>query len=106
MNGGDVLVPPQTGGPPGSRSRALGLLRKAPAETVTRVLQIVHDVVRTHAEVFREDQAFLHRMELLEATDATVTERLQFLRSILTEADLGEDAQLKIVEAICAVVVK
>jgi len=87
-------------------SELLGLLKSLPPDGILQALDIVHTVVKTQAEVVRDNAEFMNRLELLRTGNADTRERLEFLRELLLEGNLPETAQLRLVDAICQLALK
>lgn len=84
----------------------LKIAQALPTEGVLNLISIAGDVVRTNVEIKKENEGFLNELELLREKNASVDDRLAWLKDLLLSDALPEPAKLKLVDAICEIVVK
>ncbi len=82
------------------------LAEALPKEGVLNVISIAGDLVRTNAEIHKSNEALWNELELLRERNAGVKERLDWLKDLLLSDALPEPAKMKLVDAICELVVK
>ena len=107
---GKILPSPAGGGAISGINQAIDsffkLAEVLPQEGVLKVISIAGEIVQTNAEIRKKNQALWNELELLREKNAGVRERLDWLKELLFSDALPEPAKMKLVDAICELVVK
>lgn len=85
---------------------AVRLLRALPPEAIVQVVAIVHDIVRTNGVLAARRQEFEHGFAVLREENADRQHTIAALSNLLAGGVLSEEAQLRLVDAVCAVAMK
>ena len=99
-------VPAPDSDPRWGATQLLGMVKELPPDAVLKVFDIIADVFHTQGQINRDNRIFASEMERLRETNASVERRLEFLKSMVISDQLSEEAKLRLVDAICQVVVK
>lgn len=94
-----VPSPGPTAAPSGKA--ALDVLRALPPEAVVKVVDIIGDVVRSRARLAEKHDDFLRDMAKMRETNDSRTRVMSTLSALLLDAELNDDAKLRLVNAIC-----
>jgi len=78
-------------------------LEKVPVEAVTKVIDLVADVVRANKMMEGKEQEFEHKLTLLREGNLDRKERMSVLSNLLMQIQLSEEAQMRLVDSICKI---
>ena len=82
-------------------SAALDLVQRLPPEAIIEIVQIVGDIVRARAVLSTKHAEFLHEMQRFREANENRERLMTTLSALLLDADLSDEAKLKLVDTIC-----
>jgi hypothetical protein len=88
---------------PSTADRFSAVFQTIPPEAITRIVDVVADVIRASKIMEAQQQRFEHDLAMLREGNMDRKERLQLLAVLLREAGLSEALQDKLVESICKI---
>ena len=79
------------------------VLEKIPTEAILKVVDLVADVARANKTIEGKSQEFEHTLTMLREGNLDRRERMSMLSNLLTQMDLNEEAQMRLVDSICRI---
>lgn len=85
----------------GKAGVALDVIRALPPEAIVNVVNIVGDVLRARATVTQKNADLMAELELLRANSADRERVMTLVSSVLMDAEINDEAKMKLVDTIC-----
>lgn len=85
----------------GQTNAALDVLRSLPPEAIIKVVDIIGDIVRARAAMSRKHADFLAELEILRSKSGARERALALLSDLLLNAEINDEAKMKLVDTIC-----
>lgn len=79
------------------------VLEKIPTEAIVKVVDLVADVARASKTIEGRSQEFEYTLTMLREGNLDRRERMSMLSNLLTQMDLNEEAQMRLVDSICKI---
>lgn len=91
---------------PESQSTVLEVVRHLPPEAIVKVVDIIGEVVATRASLALKHADFVQEMTRLRETSAGRERVLGMLSMLLLDAEVNDEAKLRLVDTICALALR
>jgi len=77
-----------------------------PPEAIVKVFEIVGDIITTKATLKLKHADFVNEMSLMRETNSGREKLMTTLSSLLTGAEINDEAKLRLVETICTLALR
>ena len=84
----------------------LEVVRSLPPEAIAKVVDIIAEVIATRASLAAKHADFVHEITRLREASAGRERLLGVLSGLLLDAELNDDAKLRLVDTICALALR
>jgi len=78
-----------------------GISGDVPPEAIVKTIELVITLARGGMQIASDREAFEHEMEMLQAKEVQVRERLQMLVQLVDHSKISDEARGRIVDAVC-----
>ena len=81
-------------------------VKRLPPEAIIKVIEIVGDIIRTTSTITIKHADFINDMNRTRETNAGRERLMTTLSSLLTGAEINEEAKLRLVDTICTLALR
>lgn len=92
--------------PGGGQGRVFEIVRNLPPEALLKVIDVVGDLIRTHARLAEKNADFLRDMDRMRQTSVDRERLMDRLISLLRDNDLNDDQKMRLIDTVCQLALK
>ena len=90
----------------GSQGRILEIVSNLPPEALLNVIDVVGDLMRTHARLAEKNSDFLRDIDRMRQTSVDKERLMDKLASLLRGNELNDDHKMRLIDTVCLLALK